>query len=99
MARSTVRQLPARQRVRRALLLISLLAFPITLYYQPQESQPCPTFTSSSAPARLAAPSSMNWCAAANACASSVGPGKWPRPHRGSNWLPATCTIRPPCAG
>lgn len=33
MARTTVRQLPARQRVRRALLLISLLAFPITLYY------------------------------------------------------------------
>lgn len=33
MARSTVRQLPARQRVRRALLLISFLAFPITLYY------------------------------------------------------------------
>lgn len=33
MARTTVRQLPARQRIRRALLLISLLAFPITLYY------------------------------------------------------------------
>lgn len=33
MVRSTVRQLPARQCVRRALLLISLLAFPITLYY------------------------------------------------------------------
>jgi hypothetical protein len=30
---SVVRQLPARQRVRRALLLISLLLFPITLYY------------------------------------------------------------------
>jgi polyferredoxin len=33
MAKSTVRQLPARQRVRRALLLISLLFFPVTLYY------------------------------------------------------------------
>lgn len=31
--KSVVRQLPARQRVRRALLLISLLLFPITLYY------------------------------------------------------------------
>ncbi len=28
-----VRQLPARQRIRRALLLVSLLLFPITLYY------------------------------------------------------------------
>jgi len=33
MVRSTVRQLPARQRMRRALLLMSLLLFPITLYY------------------------------------------------------------------
>lgn len=33
MARSTVRQLPARQRVRQALLLISFLLFPVTLYY------------------------------------------------------------------
>jgi ferredoxin-type protein NapH len=34
MTRSVVvRQLPARQRVRRALLLVSLLLFPITLYY------------------------------------------------------------------
>lgn len=33
MARSSVRQLPARQRVRKALLLLSLLLFPITLYY------------------------------------------------------------------
>jgi ferredoxin-type protein NapH len=33
MARSIVRQLPARQRIRRALLVISLLLFPITLYY------------------------------------------------------------------
>ena len=33
MARSTVRQLPARQRMRRALLLMSLLLFPVTLYY------------------------------------------------------------------
>ena len=33
MSRTTFRQLPARQRVRRAPLLIALLAFPITLYY------------------------------------------------------------------
>jgi len=33
MARSILRQLPPRQRLRRALLLISLLLFPITLYY------------------------------------------------------------------
>ncbi len=32
-APAKVRQLPARQRVRRALLLISFLLFPATLYY------------------------------------------------------------------
>ena len=33
MARSIGRQLPARQRTRRALLVVSLMLFPITLYY------------------------------------------------------------------
>ncbi len=33
MARSPSSQLPARQRVRRALLLVSFLLFPVTLYY------------------------------------------------------------------
>ena len=33
MTKSVVRQLPVRQRVRRALLLISFLLFPVTLYY------------------------------------------------------------------
>ncbi len=30
---ATTRQLPARQRIRRALLLVSFLLFPVTLYY------------------------------------------------------------------